>query len=69
MNPCTKINESLTIIVVAGVGMLVNTVTTLLFMIGQQHDLNLWAAFLNLAADAGISLAVVLGGLLMFWQE
>ena len=38
-------------------------------MIGQQHDLNLWAAFLNLAADAGISLAVVLGGLLMFWQE
>ena len=69
MNPCTKINESLTIIVVAGVEMLVNTVTTLLFMIGQQHDLNLRAAFLNLAADAGISLAVVLGGLLMFWQE
>ena len=69
MNPCTEINESLTIIVVAGIGMLVNTVTTLLFMIGQQHDLNLRAAFLNLAADARISLAVVLGGLLMFWQE
>lgn len=49
--------------------MLVNTVTTLLFMIGQQHDLNLRAAFLYLAADAGISLAVVLGCLLMFWQE
>ena len=38
-------------------------------MIGQHHDLNLRAAFLNLAADAVISLVVVLGGLLMFWQE
>jgi len=59
----------LTIIVVAEVGMLVNTVTTLLLMIGQHHDLNLQAAFLHLAAGAGISMAVVLGGLLMFWQE
>jgi cobalt-zinc-cadmium efflux system protein len=49
--------------------MLVNTVTTLLLMIGQHHDLNLQAAFLHLAAGAGISMAVVLGGLLMFWQE
>lgn len=38
-------------------------------MSGQHHDLNLRAAFLHMAADAGISLAVVLGGLLMLWQE
>jgi cobalt-zinc-cadmium efflux system protein len=44
----------LTIIVVAGVGVLVNTVTALLFVSGQHHDLNLWAAFLHMAADAGI---------------
>ena len=60
---------SLTAIVVAGVGVLVNTVTALLFVSGQHHDLNLRAAFLHMAADAGISLAVVLGGLLMLWQE
>ena len=60
---------SLTIIVVAGVGVLVNTVTALLFVSGQHHDLNLQAAFPHMAADAGISLAVVLGGLLMLWQE
>ena len=45
---------SLTIIVVAGVGVLVNTVTALLFVSGQHHDLNLWAAFLHMATDAGI---------------
>ena len=60
---------SLTIIVVAGVGALVNTVTALLFVSGQHHDLNLQAAFLHMVADAGISLAVVLGGLLMLCQE
>ena len=60
---------SLTIIVVAGVGVLVNTATALLFVSGQHHDLNLRAAFLHMAADAGISLVVVLGGLLMLWQE
>ena len=48
--------------------MLVNTVTALLFVSGQHHDLNLRAAFLHVAADAGISLAVVLGSLLMLWQ-
>ena len=60
---------SLTIIMVAGVGVLANTVTALPFMSGQHHDLNLWAAFLHMVADAGISQAVVLGGLLVLWQE
>ena len=60
---------SLTLIVAASVGRLVDTVTALLFVSGQHHDLNLRAAFLHMAADAGISLAVVLGGLLMLWQE
>ena len=58
---------SLTIIVVAGVGVLVNTVMALLFVSDQQNDLNLRAAFLRMAADAGISLAVLLCGLLMLW--
>ena len=48
--------------------MLVNTVTALLFVSGQHYDLNLWVAFLHMVAEAGISLAVVLGGLLVLWQ-
>ena len=44
---------------------LVLLVATGLFVSGQHHDLNLWVAFLHMVAEAGISLAVVLGGLLM----
>ena len=49
--------------------MLVNTVMALQFVSDQQNDLNLRAAFMRMAADAGISLAVLLCGLLMLWQE
>ena len=48
---------------------LVLLVATGLFVSGQHHDLNLWVAFLHMVAEAGISLAVVLGRLLMLWQE
>src|SRR5262249_11457052 len=39
-----------------------NTVTALLFMAGRKHDLNLRGAFLHMAADAAVSLGVVIGG-------
>jgi cobalt-zinc-cadmium efflux system protein len=52
----------LAIIVVAFAGVVVNGVTALLFVRGSDRDLNLRAAFLHMAADAGVSLAVVLGG-------
>ncbi len=48
---------------IAGVGVIINTVTALLFMRGGQHDLNIRGAYLHMAADAGVSLAVVLGGI------
>jgi len=57
----------LTVIVVAAVGVVINTVTALLFVKGQKHDLNIRGAFLHMAADAGVSLGVVFaGGLIMF---
>ena len=55
--------NSITIIVVAGIGVVINTVTAMLFYSGQKHDLNIKGAFLHMAADAAISLGVVLGGL------
>jgi cobalt-zinc-cadmium efflux system protein len=50
------------IIAVAAVGVVINAVTALLFVRGSRHDLNLRGAFLHMTADAGVSLAVLLGG-------
>jgi cobalt-zinc-cadmium efflux system protein len=52
-----------TIMWVAGVGVAINAVTALLFMKGRRSDLNIQGAFLHMAADAGVSLGVVLAGL------
>ncbi len=49
---------------VAGAGILVNGFTAWLFMNGQS-DLNIKAAFSHLAADAVVSAAVVVSGLVM----
>ncbi|CAN5566373.1 cation diffusion facilitator family transporter [soil metagenome] len=57
-----------TIIAVAGVGIVVNTATALLFMRGRKGDLNIRGAFLHMAGDALVSLGVVIGGALYLWQ-
>ena len=57
----------LTIIVVAGIGVVINTFTAMLFLHGRHDDLNVRGAFLHMAADAAVSLGVVLGGLGIFW--
>ncbi len=54
--------EGMTIIVVAGIGVIINTATALLFISGQKHDLNIRGAYLHMAADAGVSLGVVVAG-------
>lgn len=54
-----------TMMVVAGVGIVINTLTALLFLRGRQHDLNIRGAFLHMAADALVSLGVVVAGALM----
>ncbi len=57
--------QGLTIIAVAGFGILVNTATALLFMRDRHTDLNIRGAFLHMAADALVSLGVVCSGVLM----
>lgn len=54
-----------TVIIVAAIGVVINTLTALLFLQGQQHDLNIRGAFLHMAADAAVSLGVVIAGLLI----
>ena len=57
--------ETGTVMLVASLGVVINGVTALFFMRGSQSDLNVRGAFLHMAADAGVSLAVVIGALIM----
>ncbi len=50
------------VMIVAGIGILVNAVTAWLFMSGKNADVNVRAAFLHMAADAGVSVGVVVSG-------
>jgi cobalt-zinc-cadmium efflux system protein len=49
------------VMLTASLGVLINGATALLFMRGSRSDLNVRGAFLHMAADAGVSLAVVGG--------
>ncbi|AFY75398.1 Co/Zn/Cd efflux system component [Synechococcus sp. PCC 7502] len=52
-----------TVIIVALAGTVINTISAAMFFIGGKGDLNIRGAFLHLAADAAVSLAVVLSGI------
>lgn len=52
------------VMVVAAIGVVINTATALMFMRGHD-DLNIRGAFLHMAADAGVSLAVVVGAFII----
>jgi cobalt-zinc-cadmium efflux system protein len=54
-----------TVLGVAGVGVVVNTASALLLMKGQAGDLNVRGAFLHMAADAAVSVGVVLSAVLI----
>jgi cobalt-zinc-cadmium efflux system protein len=49
-----------TVMAVAAIGIVINTISALLFMSGRKRDLNLKGAFLHMAGDAAVSLGVVL---------
>jgi cobalt-zinc-cadmium efflux system protein len=54
-----------TMMIVAGIGFIINAITALLFMKGREKDLNIKGAFLHMAADAGVSLGVVIAGFII----
>jgi cobalt-zinc-cadmium efflux system protein len=49
-----------TVMAVAAIGIVINTISALLFMAGRKQDLNLKGAFLHMAGDAVVSLGVVI---------
>ncbi len=50
---------------VAAIGIVINVATAMLFHSGIKHDLNVRGAFLHMAADAAVSLGVVITALAM----
>ena len=51
-----------TVMIVAGIGIVINGVSAWLLMAGQAGDLNIRGAFLHLVADAMVSVGVVVAG-------
>ena len=56
-----------TVMVVAGIGILVNGFTAMLFARGRKDDINIEGAYLHMAADAAVSLGVVVSAALIIW--
>jgi cobalt-zinc-cadmium efflux system protein len=68
-NPAST--AGMTIVIVATIGVIINTATALLFLADRKKDLNIRGAFLHMAADAGVSAGVVFAGfgiLVTGWQ-
>jgi len=64
----------MTVMVVAGVGIAINGFSAWLFMRGSKSDINIRGAYLHMAADAAVSLGVLVAGLAMsltswFWLD
>ncbi|HVX51757.1 MAG TPA: cation diffusion facilitator family transporter, partial [Chitinophagaceae bacterium] len=59
----------LTISLVAGIGIVVNFSSALIFRRDKDKDLNVKSAYLHLMADAAISLGLVIGGILIYYTH
>jgi cobalt-zinc-cadmium efflux system protein len=68
LQPSSKV-EGGVIIAVAAIGIVINTVTALLFASGRKGDMNIRAVFLHMAADALVSLGVVLAGIAIIFTK
>jgi cobalt-zinc-cadmium efflux system protein len=58
-----------TVMVVAAIGIVLNGGTALLFLSGREHDLNVKGAFLHMAADAAVSIGVLVAGIMIIFTR
>jgi cobalt-zinc-cadmium efflux system protein len=63
----TEAPEGNIIAIVAGIGIIINGVSAMLFFRDKDKDLNIKGAYLHLAFDALISAAVVISGITMYY--
>ncbi len=57
----------ITVMIVAGIGILINGGTAMLFVRGRHDDINIQGAFLHMAGDAAISAGVVVSAVVVLW--
>jgi cobalt-zinc-cadmium efflux system protein len=63
-----------TISLIAGIGIIINAITALMFLWLKNKDLNIKSAYVHLMSDAAVSLGIVLGGIIIalthwFWID
>ncbi|MEA3030482.1 MAG: cobalt-zinc-cadmium efflux system protein [Sphingomonadales bacterium] len=56
-----------TVTIVAGIGIVINGATALMFARGRRSDINIRGAYLHMVADAAVSAGVVVAGLAIAW--
>ncbi len=56
-----------TVMVVAGIGIVINATTAFLFASGRKGDLSIRGAYLHMAADAAVSAGVVIAGVVILF--
>ena len=57
------------IAIVAGIGIVINTITALMFLRDKDKDMNIKSAYLHLMGDAVVSLGLVIGGIFIFYTH
>ena len=65
----TVIIQGKAVAIVAGIGIVVNTVSALLFFRNKDKDLNVKGAYLHMMADAAVSMGVVISGILIMLYQ
>lgn len=58
-----------TIAIVAGIGIVINFLTALLFLKKKDSDLNIKGAYLHMLADGLVSVGIMIGGIIMFYTH
>jgi len=61
--------SGLNVALIAGVGIVINFTTAIMFFRGKDDDLNIKSAYVHLMADALVSLAIVIGGIAMYYLQ
>jgi cobalt-zinc-cadmium efflux system protein len=56
-----------TIAIVAGIGIVINAASALLFFRDRKKDINIKSAYLHLMSDAVVSLGLVIGGVIIYY--
>jgi cobalt-zinc-cadmium efflux system protein len=59
--------QGTTIAIIAGIGILINASSALLFFRDKEKDMNVKSAYLHLMSDAVVSLGIVIGGIIIHY--